>query len=372
MTLMYGVKNQWNLAISIGGKDLAPADPTGVKKLLWFESIHQALPSLNLEFIDLTGAFSTITASGDGVPIDITLGDGDYSGETTSRFNIQGQPQLTHGNGYNLIKLNAVLDNLSYMRQVSSGLFNGTSSSVLGQIAAKVGLKFDGATTSDAMAWLPNNKTLYGFAKAVANHGWIDAASCLIHAVTDQKELVYKNVMQPDSVGETFESGSNESVQIVDWSATSNGLITNNNRGYGSTSFGFNAEGLLQEFNKITFNLLTNVLGVSTANINALGALGGRLDNIIRSAGNTHDNYDQAKHQNQRLRSLFSSDINLVTAQVTQSKLLHSISAVPFDFSTGNANPVYTGDYVMTSRTKSLIRSKYVERIVASSQGAAS
>ncbi|QXV74129.1 hypothetical protein [Rhizobium phage RHEph12] len=53
---MQGVKNQWNMALTIGGKDFK-ADPSTVRQCLWFENIHQHLPTLNLELIDVNGDF---------------------------------------------------------------------------------------------------------------------------------------------------------------------------------------------------------------------------------------------------------------------------------------------------------------------------
>jgi len=363
---MEGVKGQWNMALSIGGRDY-PANPTTVKELFWFESIHQNLPSLSLKIQDTDGSFTTISSAGDGVPIEITLGDGDFSGETTARFNIQGPPQITHGAGYNEIKINAVLDVMPYMRKVATGLMEGSSSSVLAQLASQVGLSFEGDTTSDQMVWLPNNKTIAGFVRHVANHGWVSDGSCMVTAVTDQGKLLYKNIMAPQYSGETFGYGGQRT--IVDWDATSNAMVTNHNRGYGSTSFGFDAEGVLKEIGKITFNMFSGFLGLSEANVNSLGDLGGRLDSLVRTAGNSHEKYAEAMHQNKRLRAMFSTDLNVLVAEHTDSQLLQGVHATPIDFTTLKPSPTLTGPYILTSRTKSLVRSKYIERMTFTTSG---
>lgn len=367
MTQMFGVSGQWNAALAIGGKDYV-INPTTVQELNWFETIHQNLPTLSLSLMDTDGTFATIAGAGDGVPIDLTLGDGGYSGETTSKFNIIGQPQLSHGSGYTLIKINAVLDALPYMRKIVAGHYKGSSSSVIGQIASQNGLTFDGDVTADEMTWLPNNKTLASFVRHVANHGWVGVGSCMIAAVTSDKKLVYRNIAQPQNSGEHF--GVNDGdTQMVDWSASSNSMVTNNNRGYGSTSFGFDEAGLVKELTKITFNMFSNFLPVSTANINSLGELGGRLDNLIRSAGNTHAKYDDAAHQNKRMRAIYSSDLNVVTAQVSKTELLKEVTASPIDFTTLQPNVSLAGPYIVTARTRSLLRSKYVERVTLTTSG---
>ncbi|QXV74128.1 hypothetical protein [Rhizobium phage RHEph12] len=200
------------------------------------------------------------------MPVDITLGDGDRAGENSASFNIMGAPSITHGQGYNVIKLNAVLNNVPFLRRVVTGLYEGPSNQVLQKIAGEVGLKFQGDPTGDAMVWLPNNKTLAGFVRSVVNHGWVGAGSCMMVAVNSASEMLYRNVMQPQSSNETFGYLEDGHVQIVDWDATSSGLMMNNNRGYGSTSVGYGMDGVLKELNKITFNLFSSFLSISTKN----------------------------------------------------------------------------------------------------------
>lgn len=354
------------MALSIGGKDF-PADTSNIKEIFWFESIHQNLPSLNMTLVDKTGTFTNIASAGDGVPIEITMGDGGISGETSAKFNIQGAPQISKGSGYNLVKINAVLDNVPYMRSIATGLMEGSSSTVLQQLAGRVGLQFDGDSTADDMVWLPNNKTIAGFVRHVANHGWVSEGSCMMAAVTDQAKLLYKNIMSPRSAKDVFGLGGN--IPIHDWSATSNGMLTNNNRGYGSTSFGFDIEGKVKELGKISFNMFSNFLPVSQANIDALGKLGGRLDNLIRTAGNTHEKYQEAAHQNQRIRALFSTDLNALVSQHTSAELLEAVNAIPQDWSTSKPSPSVTGQYILTARTKTLTRSRYEERCTLTTSG---
>ena len=311
--MMYGVKNQWNASLAIGGK-FYPVNPTTVPSLVWFENIHQHLPSLKLSLIDRDGTFGSIASSGDGVPIDITLGDGGVSGEVSSRFNIQGQPQITHGGGHNILHINAVLDAVPFLRKVASGLFEGSSTDTLAKVAGQAGLGFSGISTADSQIWLPNNKTLAGFVRSVAQHGWIGAGHAVVPAVTDQFKLIYRDITNPISSGEIFSSSPDSgTIQILDWEASSVAAQANHNRGYGSTSSYFGADGIFKEFNKIAMTLFNNFLGASSININAIGELGGRLDNMIRPAGNTHEKYEEALHENRRIRSLYASDLKVLS-----------------------------------------------------------
>ena len=364
--MMLGVSGQWNMELIIGGKPF-PANPTTVKEFFWFENIHQNLPSLNMTIADVDGTFTTIAAAGDGVPIEVVLGDGDKSGQTAARFNIQGQPQIKHGAGYNEIKMNAVLDAVPFMRSIASGLMEGTSSTVIAQLASQVGLTFLGDSTSDAMVWLPSNKTIASYVRDVASRGWVGPGSCMVTAVTDQRELIYRNIMQPNGGQESFGIGA--AIPILSWEATSNAMLTNNNRGYGVTAIGFDEQGVVKELNKITFNMFSGFLPISQTNLGAIGQLGGRIDSIIRSAGNTHEKYEEAKHQNARLRDTFSTDLHIMTDMVSRSKLLDMVVAMPQDFTKKEINRVVAGPYLITARTRCLTRSKYTERLTLTSQG---
>lgn len=370
--MMYGVKNQWNASLSIGGK-FYPINPSTVPTIQWFENIHQHLPSLNLVLMDKDGTFGSIASTGDGVPIEITLGDGGRSGETSSRFNIQGQPQITHGRGYNLLHINAVLDAVPFLRRVVSGLYEGSSSATLAKVAGQVGLGFSGVSTSDSQVWLPNNKTLAGFVRSVAQHGWIGQGRAVVPAVTDQFKLIYRDITNPLSSGETFASreGGRGVHTILDWEASSLAAQANHNRGYGSTSSFFGADGIFKEFNKVAMTLFNNFLGASSINIDAIGQLGGRLDNMIRPAGNTHEKYEEALHENRRVRSLYASDLKVVTCTASRSELLSKVAASPHNWGSGQSNQSLSGEYILTSRTRSIVRSKYVEMNVLTTSGMA-
>lgn len=363
--MMFGVKGQWNAQMSIGGKPFV-INPSTVPRLMWFENVHQHIPSLALTLIDKTGEFSSIASSGDGVPIDLTLGDG-ATNETSARFNIQGQPTIQHGSGYNLLHINAFLDAMPYVRSVVSGLYEGSSSAVLAKIASNVGLSFSGVSTADSQVWLPNNKTLASFVRHVSGRGYIGANNCVMAAVDSLRTLIYADITNPNSGGETISSGG-DGINLIDYEASTTAAV-NHNRGYGSTSSFYDAEGTFKEFNKIMVSLFSNVLGISQANVSAIGGLGGRLDNIIRPAGNTHDKYQEALHQNRRIRSLYNTDLKLLLANVTRTPLLSTVEAVPYDFSTGKPSPILTGKYILSGRTRSLYRSKYIENLVVTSSG---
>jgi len=362
---MQGVMGQWNIQLNIGGLDIT-ANPTTVPVLNWFQTIHQNLPSINLVVNDITGEL--LNYAMDGAAIDITLGDGGQN-ETTSRFNIQGSPQIALGNSYYRFKINAVLDAMPYMRKIASGLYEGQSSNALSKVAQQSGLSFDGHTTNDSQVWLPNNQTLAGFARMVSSRGWASASSSMLLAVTDKFNLLYKDLDRVINGGSkaTFGQGG---IPMLDYSATSRGMIANNNRALGVTASGFDSAGAFKELANISVLQLSNFFNFSSANKEAIGKLGGRLDQIVRDAGNVHDKFDDALHQNKRLRAMYSFDLNVLTDVVTDIELLSRVTANVLDHvKPSQINTALSGDYIVTSITKSLTSPKYVERLTLTSTG---
>lgn len=369
---LWGVDNLWECSLSIGGKDY-PATSTNLVEYMWFESVHQALPSLNLTFKDYTGEYASIAAAGDGVIIDTTVGDG-KTGSTTGKFNIQGPPKISPGNGCYLVKVNAVADAIEYNRKIPSGLYEGTSQSVISRLASEVGLTPIAETaTNDSQVWLPNNNTVFNFVKSIAAHAYVGDSSAMVVGVTDQKQLVYGDANQliKSTSGLTFGYKPEEGeIPIQDWEATSNGVVSNNFKAYGATTNFWSAEGILQELNKVSATLFGGTFGFSLGNASRLGDLGARIDTKPRPAGNTHDKYNEAEHINSRTRAMWNIDLNLVTYHWTNMRLLQSAYCHPQSHGLPGAAEMVTGTLLLTARTKCLFNSKYVERLTFTTNGA--
>lgn len=372
---MAGVKGQWELTLNLGGYEYPTPSPESVPELNWFETIHQSLPTLNLTVKDYTGDVLRAVGGGDGTIIDITLGDG--SGKATSaKFNIQGSPNVSPGRGYYNVKLNAVLDVVKYTRSVPTGLYEGTSASVISRLASEAGLRAKVIGSVDSQVWLPSGKTMHEWVRQIANHGYANASSLMMLGVTDQKELVYGDANQLINMGGVvFTPPGGGGIPINDWTATSNGMIGNNIKGYGATSIEFDPTGVVKELNKIS-SVLFGKTGffASANNIASVGGLGGRIDIRPMSGGNTHEKYTEARHQNTRNRSLFSADLNILTHTVSGVQLLSGCEVQPPNLAYSNSGgssiaEEFAGRYLITGKTKSLMSSKYCERVTCTTNG---
>lgn len=373
---MAGVKDQWELDFSVGGYRYPAPSPESVPELNWFESVHQSMPTLNMTVKDYTGELSEAAAAGDGTLINITLGDG--TGRVTSAtFNIQGSPSIDSGRGYYLVKMNAALDAIAYNRSIPVGLYEGTSASVISRLAGEAGLSAITTGTSDNQVWLPSGKTMAEWVKSIAGHGYAGATSAMVIGVTDQRQLVYGDLNTLMQSGSSIFGPLNNAsyIPINDWSVTSNGMVGNNLRGYGSTSVEVTPEGIVKELSKISSILLgSHGFLAGLKNIAAVGGLGGRLDLKPVSAGNTHEKYREAVHQNARNRSLFSLDMNILTHIVSGVRLLSGVTVLPPNkaFSNHGGKEImeaFSGRYLVTAKTKCLTNAKYAERVTCTTNG---
>lgn len=370
----YGVEGLWNCALAIGGQEY-PATTTNIVELLWFESVHQSLPSLNLTIKDWDESFAKIASVGDGVKIDITLGDG-KGGETSATFNIQGPPQITPGNGYNTVKMNAVLDAIEYNRKIPQGLYEGTSNDAISKLAGEAGLTpVTPTSTNDSQVWLPNNNSIVNFVKSIAQHAYAGDSSAMTVGVTDQRQLIFgdANDLINQSTGVTL--GYDESqghIIIQDWNGTSSGMVANNFKSYGATTAFWTPEGILSELNKVTATLFgTNLFSFSSQNSDRIGDMGTRVDMQPRPAGNTHDKYNEAAHINTRTRSMWNVDFNCTTYQYTGIQLLSGVDVAPYRYGLPGQSEIFTGRMLLTAKTKALFNSKYVERLTLTTNGGA-
>ena len=365
----FGVEGQWEASLLIGGMPF-PINPSTVPTLNLISTVHQNLPSLQLTLMDTEGEFAKILAQGDGTPIALTLGDG-KSGITTADLIIQGNPHIKHGASAFVCTISAVANAVSYMRKIPKGPYEGTANGAIKKLASEAGLSFQGDSTADKQVWLPNGKPIAGMVKNIMHHAWNGDSSAFVNAVTPEKKLILKDLgALKGASGEMF-GGPDAQIPMLDWQVVSKGGAANHNRGGGSTSVGFDSEGVVKELNKVPVKLLSNSLGLGAATAAALGDLGGKIDSIVRSAGNTHEKFHEAVHQGTRIRSQFNLDLIVLSDIHSGAELLSVVGAVPPSFSAKKIGPMpeFSGSFVVSAKTQSLTRSRYFERITLTTQG---
>lgn len=367
---MEGIKNQYNIDLRIGGKKII-ATHSNVLNLNTIENQAMHLPTIQMSIQDDDGELAAIVRSGTDVPIELTFGDGGKSGEQTATWLIQGQPSLEHSKGTYIVHMEGMLDKVQYARKIVSGLYEGNASDVISKIAGEVGLTFKGDSSNDSQVWLPNNKSLAGYATHVVNRAYAGATSVFAKAVNEGSELLMKDLSKLTNGGTVFGLGDG-AIPILTYSSSSMASLANHTRAAGSHSSGYDPEGVFQELTKVTATFVGNTLGFSESFQSSIGDLGGRLDTIIRDAGNVHAKYQEALHQNKRLRSMLSHDLQIVIDNFSGTSILEGATAIPPSFLTtmrDSVNKTLAGNYIVSTKTRSLQGSQYFEKLTLTNQG---
>jgi hypothetical protein len=366
---MHGIKDQYNMSMNIGGVDY-PCMASNIENISVFENYATNLPTLNITIMDDSGIFVESTAGGDGTPIQLVFGDGGREGESSSSWVITGNPEISHAKGYYRIKINAVLNNIAYMRKIANGLYEGSSNTALSKLAGEAGLKFNGDSASDSQVWLPNNKTLAGFARMIAGHAYGGSQSVYALGVTIDGELRFKDLSKIQGGKQIGGQG----LQILSWDITSKGAIGNHNRAAGSTSAGYKPDGVLKELKEVSTTLGNGKLSFSSFFKGAIGDFGGKLDKLPRDSGNSHEKYQEARYQNSRLRAMYSLDLHVLVNTFSGLNVLSGANINLPDIITSpnstGVNKSYSGNYIVSAKTTTLINSSYYERITFTTQEA--
>lgn len=361
---MLGVTGQWALEVLLDGQDLK-LTPDRLANFSIFNNIHQNLPTVNFSFKDDTGAWVNRQVNdGTSVKVSIGLPDALY----------EGLDFITMGPGDSSgrdLTVRAALNKMNWLRKVVDKHHEGNSSDVLSALASEVGLTIDADTTNDKMIWLPNRLPLAEYARHVVDRAFSTEGSALLMAVTDSGKLRFKDLEKLISGGARkvlATAAGDGDFKILTWDVSSKGHVANNSTGYGSTSIGMDLKGEVKEFTKVATKLFSGSLGISSVIQDALGAAGGRIRVMAPLAGNTHDKWYEALHNNERIKSTYAYDIEMVTDTPTRLELLDVVQAKPATQG-GKVVGSLVGNYIVTAMTKFIQNGRYFEKIVGTAQG---
>ena len=286
---MRGVEGKWGAELSIGGIPIGPdAQRTPVIEMR--AGVQRALPSLYLEFFDrnaeVTEALGGIK---DGTPISAALTDGKGGPETSASFVTMGNPQVELARQGLNIKVNAVLQNIGWMRKVVDfHLPKAPSSAMIAAMAGLAGLQPDVDMTADIQTWLPNRQPLVKYAEMVMQRSH-SGSGAMIMATTLDGRLRYKILASLIGSGGVILGGPRKEgsvIPYVDWSAQATGAVQNATAGYGITSLAENISGALSELGKMEIPFPGGDFGVGAGIIEAMGEYGTRILSMGVDSGN--------------------------------------------------------------------------------------
>lgn len=249
--------------------------------------------------------------------------------------------------------------------------WQGTSYSVLSQIAAESGFQFVGDGTDDTQTWMKLFQSTADFSRTVADHGYAGDSSCMVLAVTSLGHLLYKDVSKLLSSGSPKATlkfrvpvvpDNPRELQMFQVRATSRSGFFNYWMNYGFELFGpslktarptiKDVEASYRETNLNQSLEVKRQLSIARQGYHAFDGL------------NTHPNWWRAKYQNQRLKALFTEGFSCIVRDMSGLNLLDVVDVQVGHSAVDTSPTVKSGYYMVVGKTTVIRNGKdYGERL---------
>lgn len=364
---MKAVAGSWALEVIAGGKDLL-LDTSNLQYIYVISNVQQPLPSVSLGFKDDTGK-ALQNVLGDGEPLTVSIGNPDFHIYNGLQFLTSGLPKILPTASYSVMEYNGWLNKPKWLRKVVDKHYEGPASSVIAQLASEAGLIPEVDTSQDAQIWLPTRTSLSNYAHHILQRSWIGEADALMMAVMDNAKLKLKGINNITSSSEklTFSNLPDQGQQILDYKVRPRASSANAAGGYGVTSIGIQPDGQVFEGNDVSVKMMSAATSIGAAIKESVGQLGTRINALSPLAGNTHDKWYEALHQNVRVKSTYAFDIEFLTDIPTKLEVFDTIQFNPV--SAGQEVRALSGKYIVTAINKLIVAGRYLEKLVISAQG---
>ena len=372
-----GIPGRYYISLVLGNTEI-PVSDSNILYVHQIENVRSHLPSLQMSLIDPTGTLTSKNSIGDGTKIFVNMGltKEDLVKPYTSYFSV-GAPD-TKSSPYGVITTFRGLGVApKWTHDIPKAAYVGSSSAVLQTLASESNLTAEVDSTNDSQTWLSHNKTYGSFTSDIIKAGWIDSNSCMISGVTDLGILKYKNLTklaqkQPQYLlffGPTDNIVSNSTVptfMIYHYGFVSHAGVNNKLKGYNAVATNFNLDGTIKKQDKITIGRISQNMEMASEIKSLLGTGFSKI--YPMDCGNTHANYYEALHQNERGLSLWG---NSVAVMVQADVPINLLDVVQLHITQNGAqNTAYNGKYVVAAKTKTL-QTSFATKLLLVAQGRA-
>lgn len=357
--MAYSLKDRLFASILFNGVEF-PFEINALDFIHISSSVRTTLPALTFKVTDVTKFLTVNNFLVDGTQITVTVGKEKQKSSFSFRlFSFTEAPGTSP-----VYTIRGYLDSPLYWTSSLSEFQKGGSNTVLANLASMCGLRFSGTNTSDSQVWIPQNLRISEFARRVREHGWINEGSCMQMGVTSSKELRYRNVSNfaQFPVKDFFDltKVTDQVKPITAYSVVNKAGFFNVNSGYGSTRI---SQSVLEddaEVSSLTLQKNSSKLMVNRSVKNAI------LQNKVMfspiDVGNVHSNYERAVYQNQRLGSLFTLGMDVMTPEFSEADLLDVVS-VSVETPEIKGSKQYSGKYLLTSKVLYVKGANYYEKL---------
>ena len=362
------------LDISFDGKPYTLSEFSTVGSLQISSSVSFSLPVCSLSISDSQKFFKNTITLVDGLPFVIVLG----KTATTAQkyyFRVFHSQEAEMANGVHSVSILAMYDAPAYINKSTKVPMAGPSSGALSNLAMNAGFaKFDIDNTNDSQVWRSANDKLHVLANKISAHGYIDATSCMRHAVTATGIFKYKNITKLTRTPDTpifyhgdKPSGSTNSYLTAD-------VAPINKSGYSNTVSGYKGAIVAQSFGQeatlidsIQFQPQQGVVNMSKDIHDKTDSA--RVAYAPIDGGNTHPKYQEAQYQNSRIGHLYTNGIQFLTLTSQKYDVLDLIHFEHKSNTAASSTATLTGDYIVTGKTIYVSGTNYYEKYEAYSSG---
>jgi len=330
-------------------------------------STKTMLPTLHFKLIDTIKSLDQLQLQ-DAIPIRIVIKPLQAQTQTFNFRKFHHEKEF-NGNSFEY-DIDGYYDAPRYWSGTATAGIRGTSNDVLSQIASTCGIPYDGTSTSDAMLWMPRNRTFGEFAKKVAARGYASAGSYMVLGVDPIGGMKYKDVNNLPAPTAKIVLGQYEM-----GSFTATGYNPQAKSGLNNKMTGYKNQRVQQSMvaadthtvhDQITFTPDSNAPLFNSAIPDKIQQ-GYKTFSAI-DVGNVHPSYEQAVYQNMRFANLYSMSVEFLLSTPTNLQLLDT-----FTFSVDTENQkqdvAYAGVYTIAARAFLITGANYGEKLLGVRQG---
>lgn len=347
-------------------------------------NVRQALPTLRICLGDPVSAISSTLPIVDGTQLGVILNDTSTANPTPTKFRALGTPKRMHMPGspdVTAYVVNGLLDSIPLVRSNPNTVLTGTSNSVLQNIATANGLSFKtNVAGNDSMTWLPGKKTWAAFINHITNHSYIDSNAVMNCGIDETGTLHFYNIVPllnaapkayiyfgTPSANSSSTSTPSNTFCALQYKAINRSGLMNGMGGYGQRTVQPSLDGSVSKYLATNATVTNNSLDIDSDLSSAIQPVS-RMSLVAADAGNAHENYMQARHQNHRLKCSYSQNIYVLLYQTSG---LNIFDTVKFTATSGSSSPnsLVDGTYLVTGIARTLWSNRYYEKIELTTNG---
>lgn len=372
-----GVADHFSASIKINGRDM-PANASIVPDLYICTNAMSTIPTLDMTLLDPSSQLMGSFSYGDAIPIEVKISRSDEDGAAIPFRLVAAPDVLPGGGGSTVLNLSCVYDNMMWWRGLSDRSIRGTAAEAIAHIAENCGLEIEADTTNDDMVWLGSRMSNSRFAHYISDNSWFNEESCMVLGMGEDGIIQFTDLTRRlDKTPEVClyylhpqEEGSTKTAfNVLNLAVQSTSGMNNVRGGYGSLMVHEKLDGSATEYSQVTATRQSNILDMNKEVKNQLGIVTNR--NLPFDCGNMHDHWGEARYQNERLRTLYSTGVDVQVETATGLKLFQLVELKVGETLTQDQNLNLSGYYFVMAKTRYLQGGRYGEKIRLVSSGRA-